>query len=136
MGNEKVKVLLIEDLKAAQLAAYSILRSLGCHVSVASNGLNAFQQLMDHHFDMIFLDIQLPDINGFSFVEMVRDLERKSRMPIIAVTAHSAEDFAREAKRHGFDDSLIKPLTLESVRHTLFKYLPPNKRSFESSPSA
>lgn len=133
MSSDALKVLVVEDLKAAQLVAYSIFKTLGCYVSVASTAMRGFETLMSQHFDIIFLDIQLPDINGFNFAERLRSLERKSHTPLIAVTANSSEGFAEETKRYGFNDYLLKPLTLESVRHILFKNLPPDKQNFKTS---
>lgn len=132
MAKKTVRVLVIEDLKLAQLAAYTILSELGYEVSIASNGVNAFQQIMEQQFDIIFIDIQLPDVDGFNIAEILRTLERKSRTPLIAVTANSNEQLPFDTKRHGFDDFMLKPLTVETVRYMLFKHLPPSKRNSET----
>jgi CheY-like chemotaxis protein len=103
----EIKVLLVEDLRLAQLIAYRIFIELGCTVHMASDGSHAFQKIMSEEFDIIFIDIQLPDVDGFNVAETFRQLQRKKRTPLIAVTANFNEDLAFKSKRSGFDDFIL-----------------------------
>jgi CheY-like chemotaxis protein len=123
MANE-IKVLLVEDLKIVQLVAYHIFTQLDCNLHLASDGSDAFQKIMSKEFDIIFIDIQLPDVDGFNIAETFRQLQRKKRTPLIAVTANFNEDFVFKSKQSGFDDFIIKPLSKESVRYMFYKHLP------------
>ncbi len=124
MVSNKVRTLVIEDLEIAQVAAENLLEELNSEVNIASSASQAFEQLFSNHFDIIFIDINLPDLDGFEIASTIRMMQRSSkRIPLIAVTANSSEDLEAKTKRSGFDDFLIKPLTLEAVRHVMFKHL-------------
>lgn len=117
-------ILVIEDLKIAQVIAAEIFRKLDCEATVVATGAEALNKIIVERFDMIFMDIELPDINGFEVTTTIRSLERKSKhVPIIAVTANFFENFETRCKTTGFDDYLLKPLTLEAVRHMMVKHL-------------
>lgn len=119
----RTKILMIEDLELAQLAAIDILDQLDCSCVIAENGAEALDFIITSNFDMVFVDIELPDINGFEISTTVRSLERKNKhIPIIAVTAYPFENFEMKCKASGFDDYLLKPITLETARHIISKY--------------
>jgi CheY-like chemotaxis protein len=119
----QIKVLLVEDLRIAQLAAYSLFKQLGCYIHIVSDGTRACQQIMREDFDILFIDIQLPDVDGFNLAETFRHLQRRKRIPLIAVTANFNEMLEYQSKSAGFDDFMIKPLSIESVRYMLSKHL-------------
>lgn len=130
MSFEPVKVLLIEDLRAAQKVATEIFSSLGCKVLIASSASYAFGLMLNRHSDIVFIDLMLPDIDGFEIPSIIRSMERhNTRIPLIAVTANSSEDLGNKCRLSGFDDWLVKPVTLESVRYILYKHLDKHRRS-------
>lgn len=123
-----LKILVIEDLKIAQLTAVNIFKKLHCDPTVAPTGASALDLLIFDQFDMVFLDIELPDMNGFEITKTIRNMERKKKhLPIVAVTANYFENFATKCKASGFDDYMLKPLTMESVRHMLSKHVSKQK---------
>ena len=84
----------------------------------------ALDEVIAENYDIIFMDIQLPDMNGFELTATIRLLERNNkRLPIVAVTANYLENMAQKCKEAGFDDFMLKPLTVDAVRHMLEKHL-------------
>lgn len=124
MRKEIIDVLMIEDLKVAQIVAFNLFKELNCKLTIVTTATRALEQILTKHYDIIFIDIQLPDINGFELAETIRHVEKKTvHIPLIAVTANSSEDLGSKSKVFGFDDHLIKPLTIESIRNVLNRYL-------------
>ena len=119
----EVKILLIEDLRLAQVAALNIFKQLNCKPYIVPSAKEAVDMLLRCKFDIIFSDIMLPEIDGYEIAKTIRSMERRKHLPIIAVTANSNPDLEFLIKKSGFDDFIVKPLTLESVRYILAKYL-------------
>lgn len=128
MSEAKIKALMVEDLEVAQVVAFNIFKKLDYHLHIVTNGVTALEQVLREHYDIIFVDLQLPDINGYELAKTIRTIERRyPRMPLIAVTANSDPNLKIETENAGFDDYLLKPLTLEAVRHITFKHVNKNK---------
>jgi CheY-like chemotaxis protein len=124
-NNKTPKVLLVEDLKVAQVAAYNILKQLGVSFEITTTAASALDRVLKANPNLIFVDIQLPDLNGFELTETIRSLERKdTRIPIVALTANFTEDLEERCRKSGIDDFLLKPITVESVRYILKKNFP------------
>lgn len=123
----RIKVLVVDDLRLARRAACDIFKKFNCKINIVSSGNEALQNVLIQHYDIMFIDIQLPDISGFEVAKTIRTLQRKFRIPLIAVTTNSNEGLELETKAAGFDDFLLKPLSIESVRHILNKHLPPSR---------
>jgi CheY-like chemotaxis protein len=117
-------ILMIEDLEIAQNAAISLFSQLDCDISIAETAASGLEQLLLRTFDIIFIDLQLPDMNGFELAETIRHMEKRlPKLPLIAVTANSNEELAHKVKSAGFDDYLLKPLSIEAIRYILSKHL-------------
>jgi CheY-like chemotaxis protein len=126
MKKPAINVLMVEDLHLAQIVAIRIFESLNCQVHIVSSAAKALEQLLIFHYDIIFIDIQLPDINGLTLAQTMRSLERRgTHMPLIAVTAYKRDDIEESAKNAGFDDFVFKPLTVDVVQSLFKKHLPP-----------
>ena len=121
--NKSINILLVEDLAAAQKVARHILINLGHQVLIAKNSQEALTFLITCSIDLILLDLDLPDISGFSIAETIRNLEKANKHKvIIALTAHTSSELPEKCRRFGIDDYIIKPLSDESARYTLFRY--------------
>jgi CheY-like chemotaxis protein len=124
MEKQSLYILLVEDLEFAQKAVLNTLQKLNCKVDVVASGIVALELIIKNCYDLVFLDLELPDIDGIVVAETIRHVERKDRhIPIIALTAHCHENLEMKCKGVGFDDFLVKPLTLESARYILSKHL-------------
>ena len=126
MDGSKKCILIVEDSKLAQTMAAMTLKSLGCEIHTADTGAEAITQFKARNYDLIFMDLGLPDMDGYTVTETMRELEEKhhTHTPIVALTAHTEDEFKKNAKKCGMDDFLAKPLTKEKAEEMLAKHQP------------
>ncbi|MCP3680902.1 MAG: response regulator [Gammaproteobacteria bacterium] len=120
------KVLIVEDVKVAQWMVVLILEQLHCDVDTADDGASAINLVKQHDYDLIFMDLGLPDMDGIEVTEAIRALEaadQKPPMPVVALTAHTAETYRDRCAAVGINDFLEKPLTLDTAKAVLDKLL-------------
>lgn len=130
LSQPAVKALMIEDLQMAQKVASRIFAKLNCQLDVVGLATKALEKIVISHYDIIFIDIQLPDINGLDLAQTLRLAELKdTHIPIIIVTSNPTEELRKHAKSIGCDDFMQKPLTLNSVRDIFLKYIAKNKQN-------
>ncbi len=126
MNQIKLKVLLVEDQAIAQKVGKFYLNRLGYEVDVAQNGCTAlalYQENRDKYI-VIFMDLGLADIDGLTITETIRKLEREGEhTPIIALSAHDAEDMRQSCRQAGFTDFISKPILQQENHPILAKYL-------------
>lgn len=108
---EGVKVLLAEDNEINQFFAKTILESYGCNVIVAANGLDCIEMYEKSDFDIILMDIQMPQMNGLEATQKIRKhpKERSKDIPILALTANALAGDKDVYLQQGMNDSLTKP---------------------------
>jgi signal transduction histidine kinase/CheY-like chemotaxis protein len=114
-GRRSIHVLLVEDTRANLRMTKALLEAIGCKVSTASNGVEALSAFRDSEFDIIFMDCQMPGIDGYETTRRIRGLEAGRRTPIVALTAHALEGSREMSLAAGMDDHLAKPLTLSAL---------------------
>jgi len=125
MNKKQYNILLVEDVKIAQIVAISTLEDLNCNIDVAENGLCALQLAGKKYYDMILMDLGLPDIDGFKVTENIRKSQGKSCLTqIFALTAHLSDDYKQKAQVVGMSGFMQKPLTVEEVKHVLERLAP------------
>ncbi len=108
-------VLLVDDNQINQKVASEILKKAGCHVHVAGNGIEAIFKVIEYTYDIIFMDIQMPEMDGIAATKKIKELRIKNLAPIIAMTAYSMEDDKERFLNAGMDDYLPKPIKSESI---------------------
>lgn len=118
-----IRVLLVEDHPMAQKLASVLLKSLNCHVETASDGKTALEQFQSNPFDLVLLDIGLPDMSGLEVAAKIREVEKKSasHTPIIALTAHIDDAEKNKGLSSGIDEFYNKPLTSDTGKQILEK---------------
>ncbi len=110
----KPKILLVDDNKVNQRVASVILTKAGCEVQVAGNGQDAIDKVREHPgYDLIFMDIQMPGMDGIEATRQIKALGKKDLPPIVAMTAYSMKDDEQRLRAAGLDDYLPKPITSE-----------------------
>ncbi len=114
-----MKVLLVEDLPLAAKIARFILGDLHCDVDIASSGAQAMEKAISRVYDLIFMDVGLPDTTGFEVTQRIRAANIKT--PIYALTAHTDNDNRQQAVLAGMTGFLTKPLEENEVRALLVK---------------
>ncbi|UOF01306.1 PAS domain-containing sensor histidine kinase [Bdellovibrio reynosensis] len=121
-------VLLVEDQIVNQRVAVSYLKKLGLNVEVANNGLVAVEKYQSKNFDLIFMDCQMPILDGFEATKKIRAMEKAGgkRTPIVALTADSTQNDSKNYQSSGMDACLTKPLELNELMACLTQWMPAN----------
>jgi len=118
----KLKVVVVEDNKINQMVLEKILLITQCEVHCCDNGLIAFEYLKDHHCDVIFMDCQMPVMNGFEATLEIRKIENHSKTPIIAVTANASDKIRQKCFDSGMDECLAKPINTDRIVKALAQH--------------
>lgn len=118
----RLDVLVVEDIDANRLVAGAMLDELSVSHRFATSIAEGFERLNEKWPDIILLDLELPDGDGFSFFNklVARSLEiNRYRPVVVALTAHAIEDFRKKTEAAGMDGFLTKPVTLDGLRRVL-----------------
>ncbi|HEU5048096.1 MAG TPA: response regulator [Rickettsiales bacterium] len=120
-----LRILAVEDMKVNLMLIVRILEKLGCNVSTATNGKEAVEKLRNDSFDMIFMDCQMPEMDGFEATRKIRDMENGNghHTTIIALTADAITGDREKCLQAGMDDYLNKPFKPEHIAQTLEKWV-------------
>lgn len=103
-------VLLVEDNEVNQKLATMLLKKRGHKVSVANNGVEAVELFQREKFDIILMDVQMPEMDGFTATRTIRDLPGGGSVPIVALTAHALEGDEEKCLAAGMDGYVSKPI--------------------------
>lgn len=129
------RVLLAEDNATNQIVGGVMLRNLGCHVDIAANGLEATQMIEKFPYEIVFMDCEMPEMNGYeATVEIRRRPDSKSRLPIVAVTAQAIQGDQARCLAAGMDDYISKPLKQEDFARALKWWVPRQNREQKNEP--
>lgn len=140
-NTESLRILIAEDVELNQRIAVEMLQMLGCEVTVASNGNEALSHVAADNFDLIFMDCQMPVMDGYAATRSIRtgESEKKSaRTPIVALTAGLGTGDEKKCKEAGMDMYLTKPFTLEQLEEVLEAFFGRKRlnRNFDNSEKA
>jgi CheY-like chemotaxis protein len=121
------RVLLVEDNPVNLEVAQAVLEKSGCDVATATNGREALESYAQGDYRVIFMDCQMPEMDGFEAALEIRRREAGSgrRVPIIALTASAIEGDREQCLAAGMDDYLPKPFSAEQIRSALANWLDP-----------
>ncbi|MCP4700387.1 MAG: response regulator, partial [Gammaproteobacteria bacterium] len=125
------RVLLAEDIPANQKVACAMLKKLGIHTDIAANGREAVEQWMRCCYDLIFMDCQMPEMDGYEATRTIRAKEKKFgvHIPIIALTANALASERQRCLDTGMDDYIAKPLERDKLASILNEWLAPGERT-------
>ncbi|EJC7119651.1 response regulator [Vibrio parahaemolyticus] len=122
---DKPWVLIVEDTEVNQRVVRIMLELLGLKVSVASHGEEALQLCREHAFDLIFMDCQMPVMDGFIATEQIRNMnEWGAHVPIIALTANVVKEDQQRCFEAGMNEFVAKPVTKGRLQQIFEQYLP------------
>ena len=126
------RILLVEDNPVNQALSTAMLAYFGCYADLAENGLEALEKLNTERYDLILMDCQMPEMDGYDATAAIRKEEAAYRemgedrhIPIVALTAHAMEGDREICLRAGMDDYLSKPFKIEELHSILFRWLVP-----------
>jgi signal transduction histidine kinase/CheY-like chemotaxis protein len=128
-NNQKVpsldaRILVAEDNPVNQAVARGMLKRMNCEVEIANNGREAVYALTNSHFDLVLMDCQMPEVDGFQATALIRKMPGpKAATPIIAMTAHAIAGDRDVCLAAGMDDYITKPVRLGLLASVLAKWL-------------
>ncbi len=117
------QILLVEDNLINRDVTSQLLRSVNFHVENAENGKKAVALARDHRFDLILMDIEMPEMDGYEAVRHIRQFPGWETTPIIAMTAHAYSENLGKSLQTGFNDHLVKPVEPVQLYRTIAKWL-------------
>ena len=114
----RLRVLLVEDNPVNQKLASTLLKRWNCDVVTADNGVEALAALEKSTFDIVLMDIQMPEMDGLEATALIRQQEQRTgdHLPIIAVTAHAMKGDRERCLNAGMDEYISKPIRAESLK--------------------
>lgn len=121
------ELLLAEDNRVNQMVATTMLKKLGYRVDVVNNGREALDAVKEKHYDLIFMDCQMPVLDGYAATREIRKLSTenlRSTTPVIALTAHAMMNNDQKCFESGMDDFLSKPVRIKEIKDILSKWMP------------
>lgn len=120
------KTLVVDDYYINQELTKEMMEMMGCVVDVAEDGLSALAKYKNNHYDVIMMDVQMPELDGYEVTKQIREYEAsggKKPAIVIAITANSMQGDREKCLEAGMDDYISKPLRGEQLEKTLTKYL-------------
>jgi two-component system sensor histidine kinase/response regulator len=119
------RILVVEDNDINQLVVRELLEDAGLAVDVAENGEIALGMVGNTSYDLVFMDMQMPVMDGLTATRVIRRLGRLQHLPIVAMTANAMEQDRQRCLAAGMNDALIKPLDPEKISDMLLKWIKP-----------
>ncbi len=126
-ARRNVRILLVDDIKVNQTVALGILGKLGFSADTADNGQQAIDMLEAASYDIVFMDVQMPVMDGYQTTRAIRGGKTKAAnpdVPIIAMTAHAMKGDREKCLQEGMDDYISKPISPQELSKTLERWLP------------
>ena len=122
-NSEKIKVLLVEDNNVNQMVATRMLQRIGYNADIASNGIEAVEAVESIAYDLVFMDISMPEMDGLTASSIIRSNKDIKRQPIIiAMTANAMSGDKENYLKVGMDDYISKPVNLDELRKIILKW--------------
>jgi PAS domain S-box-containing protein len=117
-----LKVLLAEDNEINQLLIKTVLSDCQINTDVVGNGLEALKQFQQNKYDLILMDMQMPEMDGYEAIDKIRSLNSSSALvPIVALTAHASEEEIAKCLAAGADAYVSKPFEVDDLYHTIYR---------------
>jgi len=121
MENSEVKVLIVDDEEHTRLGYAEVLRLEGYNVDAAENGREAFLMLQEKDFDVVVTDLRMPEIDGMSLIERIRQIKKDQK--IIIITAFGTFKSYKQAKDAGVTMFLNKPVRAKDLKEAVWQIL-------------
>ena len=121
-GLRGARLLLVEDNELNQEVASEILRTAGCSVSLAADGVEAIAKVREAPYDVVLMDVQMPGMDGLTATREIRKLEGYATLPIVAMTANATKEDRDRCLEAGMNDYVTKPIDPDHLFGTLRRY--------------
>jgi len=127
-GLKDIKILVVEDIALNQLLMKTLLEEFGFELDIAGNGKIAIEKLKSNKYDIILMDLQMPEMNGFEATTYIRKT-MNSQIPIVALTADVTTVDVEKCKAVGMNDYISKPIDEKLLYSKIIKYLKKKRSS-------
>lgn len=130
-----LNILLVEDNHVNQQVALSMLKKWGHRIDIAWNGLEALAAAQQQDYDLILMDIQMPEMDGITATQRIRQLDgKRGAVPIVAVTANAMQGDRERFLAAGMDDYIAKPINRDMFYMVVHRYAPPQQTAQTEKP--
>jgi two-component system, sensor histidine kinase len=126
-----IRILVVDDDPVNRMVIAKLAEALSHQVDIANDGETALQQLEDEEYDLVFMDVKMPGIDGLEATRRMRAHESEAdrkRAVVIAVTAHALEGDRERCLEAGMDDYVAKPVSFEKLSDVVAKHLQSKRR--------
>ena len=123
---KNLRILLAQGCGTCRLLVEKQLRLWALPFDSVANGEDALEHSLNHQYDLVLMDIQMPHMDGIEVTEQIRDFEKRNsfyHVPIIALTANALIDTVDRCKRAGMIDVIVKPYNAHDLRMMIYYYL-------------
>ena len=120
------RILIAEDNRVNQLVVTNMISGLGFEIDIAENGRIAVEKFKENRYDLIIMDVSMPEMDGLEATKAIRTFERETsfgRIPIIAATAHAMDEDKKRCRDAGMDDYVSKPLRQDTIVSKIRKWV-------------
>ncbi len=130
-----VNALIVDDDELARSVAVGVLKQMEMKVDIAASGISAIDMVMNNNYDIIFMDADMPVMNGTDALKEIRELayDNAKEVPVIAMSVDAIGETTDELKKNGFNDIIVKPLDLVSLATVMVKNLPSGMIKYRSN---
>ena len=116
------RILLAEDNVSSQKVTLAMLKRLGYSADAVANGLEALQALGRQHYDIVLMDVRMPEMDGLEATQIIRKRWPKNVLMVIAITAYALEGDREKCLDAGMDDYISKPVKLDELEGVLSRF--------------
>ncbi|CAA6818139.1 MAG: His Kinase A (Phospho-acceptor) domain-containing protein [uncultured Thiotrichaceae bacterium] len=127
-------VMVVDDDPLNRMVAKELLNVLGLEVSLVESGNFILSRLANKAPELIFLDLQMPELDGYATMELLKEDGRFQHIPVVALTAHASSEDENRCMQAGMISFITKPIDLNEVQHLLLSQLAPSKEETSSTP--
>jgi signal transduction histidine kinase/ligand-binding sensor domain-containing protein/CheY-like chemotaxis protein len=116
-------LLLVEDNAINRQVAIGFLKDTGVHIDIAENGVIAVDKVQQVNYDLVLMDIQMPEMDGITATKEIRNTLKMTDLPVVAMTAHAMAADIQRSQAAGMNEHITKPIDPDILYRTLSKYL-------------
>ena len=124
-----VRILVVEDILTNQIIVQSMLEGAGHEVVVVNNGAEAVAAVQGRPYDLVLMDMEMPEMNGVTAARVIRTSDPMHELPIVALSANAMPEEIARCREAGMDDHLAKPIDRDELLRTVAKWSPTNRRA-------
>lgn len=114
-----MRLLLVDDDEMNRFFGSKMIKTLGVHIETAESGHAALKAIREQHFDGVFMDVSMPDMNGYETTQHIRADARFTNLPVVALTAHAIAGERERCLAAGMDDYITKPFEIKQLEHII-----------------